>query len=305
MKNIAPFFASVLLSGAAILALWAGPALAQGQDFSKVEIQSTDLGHNMYALAGSGGNITIAVGTDGIIMVDTEFAPLHDKIKAKVASISPLPIKFVLNTHFHGDHTGGNEAFAKDGAIIMAHENIPKRMANPPPGINGQPGTPAPKGAMPAQTYSGQGTEVKVAGQAAELVHIENAHTDGDSFVFWPAANVISTGDVVTSATYPNIDVGAGGGIDGMIAGADFVITHSDDKTKIVPGHGPVTDKKGVIAYRNMLKTARDRIAAAKKKGMSEDDMMKANLLADLDKRWAAPGPTPPRFPRLVYQSVK
>ena len=298
-------FAAVFASGAACLALWAGPALSQGQDFSKVEITSTALGHNMYALAGSGGNITIAVGSDGILMVDTEFAPLHDKIKAKIASISPLPVKFIMNTHYHGDHTGGNEPFAKDGAIIMAHANIAKRMASPPPGANGQPGTPAAKGAMPAQSYTGQGTEVKVQGQTAEMVHIENAHTDGDSFIFWPAANVICTGDVVTSATYPNIDVAAGGGIDGMIAGADFVIAHSDADTKIVPGHGPVTDRKGVTEYRNMLRTARTRIAAAKKKGMSEDDMVKANLLADLDKRWAAPGPNPPRFPRLVYQSVK
>ena len=114
---------------------------------------------------------------------------------------------------------------------------------------------------------------MKVGGQTAELVHFENAHTDGDTFVFWPAANVISTGDIVSSASYPNIDVATGGGIDGMIAGTDFVIAHADDKTKIVPGHGPVTDKKGVIAYRAMLKTARDRIAAAKKKGMSEDDV--------------------------------
>jgi cyclase len=290
-------------AAAALLALCAGPALAQGQDFSKVEIQSTDLGHNMYALAGSGGNITIAVGSDGILMVDTEFAPLHDKIKAKIASISPLPIKFIINTHFHGDHTGGNAAFAKDGAIIVGHENVGKRMANPPPGANGQPGTPAPKGALPVQSYSGQGTEVKIPGQAAELVHFENAHTDGDTIVFWPAANVISTGDIVSSANYPNIDVASGGGIDGMIAGAQFVIDHSDAKTKIVPGHGPVTDKKGVIAYRTMLKTARTRIAAAKKKGMSEDDAVK--VVADLDKKWAAPGPNPPRFPRLVYESIK
>jgi glyoxylase-like metal-dependent hydrolase (beta-lactamase superfamily II) len=300
MKRSACVAAAIALAGFA-----AGPALGQGQDFSKVEIQSTDLGHNMYALAGSGGNITIAVGSDGILMVDTEFAPLHDKIKAKIASLSPLPIKFIINTHYHGDHTGGNAGFAKDGVLIVAHENVAKRMSNPPPGANGQPGTPAPKGALPVQSYSGQGTEVKIPGQAAELVHMENAHTDGDTLVFWPAANVISTGDIVSSANYPNIDVASGGGIDGMIAGTDFVIAHADAKTEIVPGHGPVTDKKGVIAYRNMLKTARDRIARAKKKGMSEDDMVKANLLADLDKKWAAPGPTPPRFQRLVYESLK
>src|ERR1700733_7140140 len=119
-----------ILSLAAFLALCAGAAWAQGQDFSKVEIQSTDLGHNMYALAGSGGNITIAVGSDGILMVDTEFAPLHDKIKAKIASLSPLPIKFIINTHYHGDHTGGNAGFAKDGVLIVAHENVAKRMSN-------------------------------------------------------------------------------------------------------------------------------------------------------------------------------
>ena len=302
MKNLAAFAAVCAVAG------WAsGPALAQGQDFSKVEIQSTDLGHNMYALAGSGGNITIAVGSDGIIMVDAEYEPLHDKIKAKIAGISPLPVKFLINTHFHGDHTNGNEAFAKDGAVVVAHENVGKRMASPPPGANGQPGTPAPKGALPVQNYSGQGTEVKVNGQAAELVHFEDAHTDGDTIVFWPAANVISTGDIVSSASYPNIDVTSGGGIDGMIAGADFVIAHSDAKTKIVPGHGPVTDKKGVTAYRAMLKTARDRIAAAKKKGMTEDQVQKANLLPDLDKKWLPQGANPlaSRFPINVYRSIK
>ena len=289
----------------ALLAVFAsGPALSQGQDFSKVEITSTDLGHNMYALAGSGGNITLAVGSDGIIMVDTEYAPLHDKIKAKIASLSPLPVKYVINTHFHGDHTNGNEAFAKEGAIVVANENVAKRMSNPPPGANGQPGTPAPKGALPVQSYSGQGTEVKVAGQTAELVHFENAHTDGDTIVFWPAANVISTGDIVSSAAYPNIDVATGGGIDGMIAGATFVIDHSNATTKIVPGHGPVTDRKGVMAYRAMLRTVRMRIAAAKKKGMTEDQVANGTLLADIDKKWK-PTPAPSRFPRLVYESVK
>jgi cyclase len=290
---------------ATAVSLFAATAYAQGQpDFSKVQIKTTPLGNNVYMLEGQGGNVTVAVGDDGVIQVDGEFAPLHDKIKAAVDKVSGgKPIKYLINTHFHGDHTGGNAAFAKDGAIVVGNENVGKRMANPPPGANGQPGTPAPKAALPVQNYSGQGTEVKVAGQAAELVHFENAHTDGDTIVFWPATNVISTGDIVSSTNYPNIDVASGGGIDGMIAGTQFVIDHSDARTKIVPGHGPVTDRKGVRNYLAMLKTARSRIAAAKKKGMSEDDAIK--LVADLDKKWAAPGPNPPRFPRLVYQSVK
>jgi cyclase len=286
--------------------LAAAPAVAQGPDFSKAQIKATDLGHGVTELEGLGGNMTVAVGTDGIILVDTEFAPLHDKIKAAIAALSPLPVKYVLNTHYHGDHTGGNEAFAKEGAIIVAHENLAHRLASPPPGANGQPGTPAPKGAMPAQTYSGQGTEVKVAGQTAELVHLENAHTDGDTAVFFPADNVIATGDIVGTAAYPNIDVAVGGGIDGMIAGANFIIAHSDDKTKIVPGHGSVTDKKGVIAYRNMLVTARGRIAKAKAKGMTEQQVVDAHLLTDLDKKWAVPGNAlAARFPNNVYRSIK
>lgn len=303
MKKIA--FLTASLAGAAFLT-FAPAAAQQGSDYSKVEIQATDLGHGLTALAGAGGNITVAVGTDGIIMVDTEFAPLHDKIKAAVAKLSPLPIKYVINTHYHGDHTGGNEAFAKEGAIIVAHENVVKRLANPPPGANGQPGTPAPKGAMPVQTYSGQGTEVKVDGQTAELVHMENAHTDGDTIVFWPAADVISTGDIVGSAIYPNIDVAVGGGIDGMIAGTDFVIAHSDAKTKIVPGHGPVTDKAGAIVFRKMLATVRMRIAKAKAKGMTEQQVVDAHLLADLDKKWAPQGAAQTsRFQTLVYRSIK
>jgi cyclase len=302
LKTVLGFSVTLL---AAPLAMLAGASAQQGPDFSKTVIQATDLGHGLTALAGTGGNITVAVGSDAIIMVDTEYAPLHDKIKAKVTELSPLPIKYVIDTHYHGDHTGGNEAFAKDGAILVAHANVAKRMASPPPGANGQPGTPAPKDALPVQSYDGQGTEVKIAGQRAELVHLANAHTDGDTIVFWPDADVISTGDIVSSASYPNIDVAVGGGIDGMITATDFIIAHADAKTKIVPGHGPVTDKKGVIAYRAMLKSARDIVAKAKAKGMTEDQVQKADLLAPLNKTWLAAGSaTPPRFQLLVYRSV-
>jgi cyclase len=295
-------FAAILLTGVVI----AGAACAQAPDFSKVQIKATDLGHGITELEGQGGNMTVAVGSDGIILIDTEFAPLHDKIKAAIAAISPLPVKYVINTHYHGDHTGGDEAFGKEGVTIVSTANLANRLANPPPGNNGQPGRPAPKAGMPTQTYTGQGTEVRIPGQTAELVHLENAHTDGDTVVFFNAANVIATGDIVGSAAYPNIDVAVGGGIDGMIAGADFVIAHSDDKTKIIPGHGAIMNRKDVIAYRKMLATARERIAKAKKKGMTEQQVMDAHLLTDLDKRWAAPGNAlAERFPINVYRSIK
>jgi glyoxylase-like metal-dependent hydrolase (beta-lactamase superfamily II) len=292
---------ALLAGGLLVLA----PAAAQQtMDYAKTTEQVVNLGHGLYAIIATNpdpssgiGDTTVAVGTDGLIVVDSQFDQLHAMLKAKIAGLSPLPVKYVINTHFHGDHSGGNAAFAKEGAIIVAHENVQKRMAA---------AKNTPKQAVPSQTYTGQGTEVKVGGQKAELVHVENAHTDGDTVVIWPDANVISTGDIVHKPGYPNIDNASNGGIDGMIAATDFLIAHADARTKIVPGHGDVTDKAGVVQYRAMLKTARDRIASAKAKGMSEDQVAKANLLADLDKYWKIPGNgASERFPINVYRGLK
>ncbi len=265
------------------------PASAQQMDFAKTTEQTVDLGHGLYAIIATNpdpasgiGDVTVAVGSDGLIIVDSQFDQLHAMLKSKISAISPLPIKYLINTHAHGDHTGGNAAFAKEGVTIYAHENVRKAMAAAKGTL---------KGALPVQTYSGQGTEVSIPGQKAELVHPDQpAHTNGDTIVFWPAANVISTGDTMHYPGYPNIDTASGGSIDGMIAAASYIIDHADAKTKIVPGHGTVMNKTQAIRYRNMLKTARTRVAAAKAKGMSEDQVAKANLLPDLDKFWKIPG---------------
>ncbi len=293
-------FALLLAGGLVGLA----PAAAQTMDYAKTTEAVVNLGHGLYAIIATNpdptsgiGDTTVAVGTDGLIVVDSQFDQLHAMLKAKIAGLSPLPVKYVINTHFHGDHSGGNAAFAKEGAVIMAHENVQKRLAA---------AKNTPKEAVPTQTYAGQGTEIKVGGQKAELMHVPNAHTDGDTVVIWPDADVISTGDIVHKPGYPNIDNASGGGIDGMIAATDFLIAHADARTKIVPGHGDVTDKAGLVQYRNMLKTARDRIAQAKAKGMSEDQVTKADLLADLDKYWKIPGNgASERFPINVYRGLK
>jgi cyclase len=281
MKGFVSFI--VVASALAVL-----PALAQQQDFSKVEEQATPLGHNMFAITGAGGNTTVAVGSDAVIIVDTQYAPLYDRLKAKIAEVSGgKPIRYVIDTHYHGDHTGGNASFAHDGAILVAHENVAKRLANPLPGMTGQTPPPAPAEALPKESYSGDSHQVKIAGVTADLVHPAPAHTDGDSFVFWKAANVISTGDIVGSASYPNIDVAAGGGINGMIAAVDYLIAHADGSTRIVPGHGPVFDRNG------------------KASGMNEQQVVDAHLLADLDAKWNNPASAfGSRFPRLIYQSV-
>jgi cyclase len=283
----------------------AGSANAQAPDFSKVEIKTTDLGHNTYMLEGMGGNITVAVGEDGIIMVDGEFAPLHDKIKAAIEAVSKQPIKFLVNTHFHGDHTGGNAPFSKDGVVIVANENVAKRLAaGTTNGLTGAKTPPAAPEAIPTKTYKGTLT-LKVKGRTAQLRHIANAHTDGDTWVVFKDANVISTGDVFTNGHYPNIDFANGGNIKGVIKGADAFIKAANDKTKIVPGHGSLATKADVEAYRAMLVTARDRIAKLIAQGKSESDVLAAKPLADLDAKWAANDQGAQNFMRVVYNSLK
>ena len=295
----------------AMMAL-SGPALAQTPpaaappppDFSKVEIKTTDLGDNCYMLEGQGGNITVAVATDGIIMVDGQFAPLHDKIKAAVAVISNLPIKYLINTHYHGDHTGGNESFAKDGAIIVAQIHVKNRLAaGTTNGLTGAKTPPAPQGALPSDTYTNF-SKIRLRGRVADLKHIENAHTDGDTYVWFKTANLLSTGDTFTNGRYPNIDFANGGNIRGMIAATDIYLKLTNAKTRIVPGHGPLADKAALVEYHKMLITARDRMAKLVKEGKSEADVVAAKPFEDLDAKWAPTELASTNFIRVVYHSL-
>jgi cyclase len=280
------------------------PAAPPPVDFSKVEIKTTDLGDNVYMLEGQGGNITVAVAKDGIIMVDGEYAPLHDKIKAAIATISNQPIKYLINTHFHGDHTGGNAPFAKDGATVVAEVNVKNRLAaGTTNGLTGVKTPPVPADALPAKTYTGA-FKIRLNGRVADLKHIANAHTDGDTYVWFKTANVLSTGDTFTNGRYPNIDFANGGNIRGMIAATDGYLKLVNDKSRIVPGHGPIADKAALIEYRAMLITARDRMAKLVKDGKSEDDVVAAKPFADLDAKWAPTELASKNFIRVVYHSL-
>lgn len=282
----------------------ATPAAPPPVDFSKVEIKTTDLGDNVYMLEGQGGNITVALGKNGVIMVDGQFAPLHDKIKAAVATVTPLPIKYLINTHFHGDHTGGNELFAKDGATVVANIKVKTRLANGTTnGLTGAQVPPAPRDALPKTTYTHQ-LKIDLRGRIAELRHIEHAHTDGDTYVFFKSSNVLATGDTFTNGRYPNIDFANGGNIKGMIAASDAYLRLVNDKTRIVPGHGPIADKAALVDYRNMLITARDRMAKLVKDGKSEDDAIAAKPFADLDTKWAMTDLASKNFIRVVWHSL-
>ena len=295
----------------AITLLLAGSAVAQQQppaappvDFSKIEIKTTDLGGNVYMLEGQGGNITVAMAANGIIMVDGQFAPLHDKIKAAVATLSSLPIKYLINTHFHGDHTGGNELFAKDGVTISSQINVKNRLAaGTSDGLTGTRTPPAPPAALPSDTYVNF-SKIRLPGRVADLKHIANAHTDGDTYVWFKTANVLATGDTFTNGRYPNIDFANGGNIKGMIAAADIYLKLTNAKSRIVPGHGPIADKAALTEYRAMLVTARDRMAALVLAGKSEDDVVAASPFSDLDKKWAPTELASKNFIRVIYHSL-
>ena len=301
--GLAALAGTVLLAGAAI-AQQPAAAPPPPSDFSEVEIKTTDLGDNVYMLEGRGGNITVATAGDGIIMVDSEFAPLHDKIKAAIALVSNLPVKYLVDTHLHGDHTGGNEAFARDGATVVSEINVRTRLAaGTTNGLTGVKTPPLPDAALPAKTYTGA-FKIRLPGRVADLRHIANAHTDGDTYVWFKTANVLATGDTFTNGRYPNIDFANGGNIKGMIAAADLYLRLVNDRSRIVPGHGPIADKAALSNYRAMLVTARDRMAKLVKEGKTEDDVIAAKPFADLDAKWAPTELAATNFVRVVYHSL-
>jgi glyoxylase-like metal-dependent hydrolase (beta-lactamase superfamily II) len=302
--RIAVVTAALALSGPAFAQTPAAPPPLPAVDYSKVEIKTIPLGNDAWMLEGQGGNITIVVGKEGIILVDGQFAPLHGKIKAAVTAISKLPIKYLINTHYHAGHTGGNEAFAREGVIIAAQDNVKARLAaGTTNGLTGVKTPPAPPGALPTETHTNF-SKISVGGRVADLRHIPNAHSDGDTYVWFKTARVLATGDTFTNGRYPNIDFANGGNIKGMIAAADVYLKLTNAKTRIVPGHGPVADKAALREYRTMLVTARDRMAKLVKDGKTEDEVLALKPFADLDAKWAPTELAGKNFIRVVYHSL-
>lgn len=282
-------------------------AFAQGQqvDYSKVQIETVKLAPNFYVLNGQGGAIGVLAGPDGVLMVDSQFAPLTEKIVAAIKQVSNgAPIKFLINTHVHGDHTGGNENLGKMGVTIFAREELRNRLAHPAPGANGQPGTPAPAAALPVITYSSPLT-FHMDGEDVEAIPIPKAHTDGDTLVRFKNANVIMIGDYFRSLGYPNIDRANGGSLNGMLAGIQTAIDLCDANTKVVPGHGKIVDRNGLIEHRNMIIAIRDKIAPLVSQGKTQDEVMAAKPTADYDAKVPDSATTIQRFVGQVYAELK
>jgi cyclase len=300
------------LTLAAFAVCLAAPALAQtaptppvGPDFSKVAVTTTDLGHRTYMLEGAGGNVTVAVGDDGVIMIDGQFAPMHDKLKAAIAAVTPNKVTYLVNTHHHGDHTGGNAGFAAEGATIVGHVNERAMLAaGTTSNVNGQKFPPVAPAALPSKTYTDTLT-LTIKGRSAMLKHPANAHTGGDTYVWFADANVLSTGDTFTHDRYPNIDFLNGGSIKGVIAAADGYLALTNDQSKIVPGHGPLATKAQLADYRAMMLAARERMLALVKAGKSLDEVYAAKPFADFDAKMKVGEQQAKNFMRVVYMTVK
>ena len=288
------------LAGALAGATTSTGATAFQQEMADVEIETIRLEDDLFMLVGRGGNIGLSVGSDGAFLVDDQYAPLTEKILAAVAAVTDQPVRWVLNTHWHGDHTGGNENLGEAGAMIVAHENVYRRM-NPAEfaelaGRSQQ----APRAALPVVTFD-DGVRFHWNGRHVRVTHVGRAHTDGDAIVHFPAANVFHMGDTFFLGRYPFVDVDSGGGIDGVIAAANFVLARSDEATRIIPGHGPLATPVDLRGYRDMLETVRLRVARLLADGRTEDEVVAAAPTADLDAQW---GENPERFVRAVHRSL-
>jgi cyclase len=267
-------------------------------------LQTTKLRDNIYMISGAGGNMVVLDGPDGKVLVDSSFASVAPKLKQALDGISPSPLKLLINTHWHFDHTDGNESLHNAGALILAHENTRKRLSTTQrmPALNLE-FPPSPEGALPQQTFA-QDFNLYFNHEQLSLGYFSPAHTDTDIFIRYANGNVLHMGDIWFNPTYPLIDAGTRGNINGMIAGSTRGIELANADTKIVPGHGPLGDKAGLTKYRDMLATVRDRVQAQKSAGKSLEEVVAAKPTADLDSDWAKGFIKGDLFVSFVYSTL-
>jgi cyclase len=289
--------------GVALLA-GAVASTAQDRDWSKVEMKTVPIGPGLVMIQGAGGNLALSFGDDGAFVVDDQFAPLHEKILAAVKAQTPKAVRFVVNTHYHGDHTGGNEKMGSTGAVIVAHDNVRKRLSTEQfSTLWNEKTPPAPAGAWPVVTFADSVT-FHVNGETVRVQHVAPAHTDGDSIVWFEKANAVHMGDVFFRGRYPYLDLDAGGSLAGAIADIEQVIGKVNDQTKVIPGHGDVSSRKDLVDYRDTLAGIRDAVAKLIAAGKSEDEAVAAKPTAPWDAVWGGGFIKPDIMVRTAYRSL-
>jgi cyclase len=292
------------IAGYALL-LIAAAVVAQDQDFSKVQIKVTKVAGNVYMLEGAGGNIGASVGDDGIVIVDDQYAPLAEKIQAALKGVTDKPVRFVINTHYHGDHTGGNAIFQKQAPVI-AHDNVRKRLEGGT--TSGNLGSiqrerpPQPKEALPILTFDHDMT-VHLNGEDIRALHFPSGHTDGDSIIFFPQSNVVHMGDDFVRYGFPFIDLGSGGSVDGIIAAMEEVVPKLPADVKVIPGHGAVSNLDDVRDYVKMLKETRAAVEKGVQAGKTLDQLKQAKVLEPW-KKWSGDFISSDVFVETLYNDL-
>lgn len=277
---------------------------AHGEQRPEITIKTEKLSDGLYVLFGRGGNIGLSIGEDGAYIIDDQFGPLSDKIKSAIDNISEQPVKFVINTHWHGDHVGGNENFAKSGSIIVAHDNVRKRMSTEQVSTLSGNTTPAsPEAALPVVTFDSE-LSLHLNGDKMRVYHVANAHTDGDAIIYFENDNVLHMGDTYFNIGYPFIDTGSGGTIDGYIAAVERGLELSNKDTKIIPGHGPMSNKAELQEFVNMLKDLRNKIQSLKADGKSLEQVIAAKPSAQYDEKSGQAFIKPQQIVTFIYNTL-
>ena len=280
---------------------FASPGVAQQ---NKIDYVPTPLSSTVTMIKGRGGNIAVSAGEDGVFIIDDQLEPLTDQLVAAIRSISDQPIRFVINTHYHGDHVGGNEKIGKAGAVIIAHDNIRERMTTDQFNHFFNDTTPAwPKGALPVVTFNDQVT-LHLNGEAVTAHHVPRGHTDGDSIVYFSESNVLHMGDIFFNGRYPYIDLDGGGTVQGMIAAVEKGLGLADGETRVIAGHGPLSDRPGLQEYHDFLVTVRDRVQALVNQGMSLEQAIAARPTAEWDDILGEVWITGDQLVTFVYNSL-